>query len=191
MKAVTSVMMVAMKYEQLKETNLSECFQAFYYDNVNHKSTTTAKVSCTISGVLLWSKGKPRDDIVENSLSLQVLLILYLSLSLSVLTQKRALKICQFDKLPILNPLQSVTTINDQPSDYFKKFFFTMNEDTQLATISQSIVTLIITSTKMPFAIHLKYIPWNMMIYKQQLLFINKTQGRDMHTFQLQVMMKD
>lgn len=66
-----------------------------------------------------------------------------------------------------------------------------MNEDTQLATISQSIVTLIITSTKMPFAIHLKYIPWNMMIYKQQLLFINKTQGRDMHTFQLQVMMKD
>lgn len=128
MKAVTSVMMVAMKYEQLKETNLSECFQAFYYDNVNHKSTTTAKVSCTISGVLLWSKGKPRDDIVENSLSLQVLLILYLSLSLSVLTRKRALKICQFDKLPILNPLQSVTIINDQPSDYFKKFFFFYNE---------------------------------------------------------------
>lgn len=42
-------MMVAMKYNierKLTYVNVSKLF----YDNINHKSTTTAKVSCTISG---------------------------------------------------------------------------------------------------------------------------------------------
>lgn len=48
-KAVTSVKMVAVKYNierKLTYVNASKLL----YDNVNHKSTTTAKVSCTFSG---------------------------------------------------------------------------------------------------------------------------------------------